>query len=174
MSINTQLQHQIQDWFLGASNQANVTMAETFPIGTWNLTSQMFHQLFTPLFLQITGSLFPYVYDEVNPSTPSYNSSYGSPFYHTIKQHLANQYLHSGFYKSIFTNGLVDDYNSLSETNMTFEEFADQAYVDFDIEAGFYEIEIFIYQSWHTAVMDLGRSLYEHEHLYDITTMWMR
>ena len=173
-SVASQLYSDTQSWFLGATNQANVTLAETFPIGVWTITSQMFIQLFMLVNIEIFSQLLVYVYDEVKPSTPSYNMSYGSPFYYTIQQRLADQYLHSGQYKSIFTNGLLNDYNYLPETNLTFEEFADQAYEDFDVEAGFYEIEALLYQNWYAAVMDLGRKLYEEEYLYDITTAWMR
>ena len=149
-------------------------MAETFPIGIWNITGHMTNQLYVPMLLDINDSILSCVYAEMNTDTPSYNSSYGSPFHFTIQQHLANQYLHSGLYKSIFTNGLVGDYDTLQMTSMTFQEFADQAYEDFDVETGFYELEAYLYQEWYGAVMELGHTVYTNTDLYDLTTIWMR
>ena len=169
--------HAAEHLFRNATNQANVTFADAFPIGYHLLVLRLSVEVFLPLQSDIfgmmieTGIIYNDVYYAANGyPVPGLDPSNGPTSF--IQQQDTIRYLH--LYKSIFSKSLVEDYNSLQIMNTTFQEFADQAYEDFNVEAMFYEAEAYFCQKWYDDLMELGHKIYNETNLYDLTTTWLR
>ena len=163
--------------FPTATNQANVTFADAFPIGIQLIVGRLFHEVLLPLQNDVYGMIFEsgIVYNDVYYAingypAPGLDPSNGQPLF--IQQRVTSRYLH--LYKSIFIESMVDDFNSLHLMNMTFQEFSDLAYEDFDVEAMFYEAEAYYYQQWYDDLIELGHTMYTQTNLYDLTTTYLR
>ena len=160
-----------------ATNKANVTFADAFPIGYDLLLMRLKIDVFIPfqsyIFTMVmgTGIIYSDVYYAVNGQPPpGFDPSNGPPSF--IQHRGVIRYLN--LYRSIFAESLIEDYNSLQIMNMTLQEFADQAYEDFDVEAIFYEVEAYYSQKWYYDLMELGYTIYTETDLYDLTTTYLR
>ena len=163
--------------FQTATNQANVTFADAFPIGFQLVVRRLSEEVLLPLQTEIyiliieSGIVYNDVYFAVyRYPAPGLDPSNGPTSF--IQQQNTIRYLH--LYRSIFSESLLEDYNSLQIMNMTFQEFADQAYEDFNVEAMFYEAEAYFCQKWYDDLMELGHKIYTETNLYDLTTTWLR
>ena len=169
--------HVANHLFQRAANQANVTFADAFPIGFQLIVGRLAKEVLLPLQTEIyvliieSGIVYNDVFFAVyRYSAPGLDPSNGSPLF--LKQKVGNRYLQ--LYRSIFSECLIDDYNSRQIMNMTFQEFADQAYVDFDMEAIYYEVQAYFFQKWYDDLIELGHTIYTDTDLYDLTTTWLR
>ena len=125
---------------------------------------------------ELGASLIDYIYDDIKPGIPSYrNASIGSTDYYNMKQITAIRFLHSGTYPSAFTDVFETYYTLPSDLmNATLEEFANQVYMDFNIEAGYYAVFDFAYSTLRSRFITLGLTFYEENNMGDLSTDYMR
>ncbi|XP_072014234.1 acid-sensing ion channel 1A-like [Amphiura filiformis] len=167
--VRSQISLFLWQWLEGA--KTNVTFPDI--IGDIQATIiGCFIYVYTEMLYQLTA----FSYDAVSPFVlKPVNVSYGSEIYLQIEQQYIATYLHAGLFKSVcLASGLVDAYNSSKSGNMSFDEYVDLVYVEFDIEAAFYELLALTYQGMHDGLLELATRFYAESDLYSLTTEYMR
>ena len=124
---------------------------------------------------ELGASLSEYIYDDIRPDNPAHrNASIGSPDYFGIKQTSEIIFLYSGIYPSAFTDVFEVYYTLPSDLmNTTLEEFANQVYMDFNIQAGFYEVFDFAYSTLRREFLKKGLTFYEETDMDALATDYM-
>ena len=139
------------------------------------ITKSMLSALFR-MMVELGASLIEYIYDDIRPGDPSYrNASIGLPDYYNMKQVKAIRFLHSGIYPSAFTDAFDAYYIQQSDLiNTTLEDFVNQVYMEFNIEAGFYDVFDFAYSTLRRDFLPVGLTFYEETDMNDLSTDYMR
>ncbi|XP_072014394.1 acid-sensing ion channel 5-like [Amphiura filiformis] len=164
----------ILQWLEATTTKINVTLKETFPDAFADIHANITIS-FEYIFPEIALLLADFIYDQVSPYILNpVNISYGSEIYLQTEQQYIATYLHSGWFKVSLANGLVDAYNSSTSGNVSFDEYVDYVYDEFDIEAGFYEILAFSYQGVHDYLLQVATPYYAETDLLTLTTEYMR
>ncbi len=120
----------------------------------------------------INNELYEHIFDIVVPYTVHVNVTYGSPTYYAVEEAATAALLHSGIYINTLANDLHVVYNT--SMNITFDEFVDHVYVDFNMEETFYLILRLTYEQMYATLIDYAKDFYEQTDMIKLTTDYMR
>ena len=180
-SVYLQVMFDVQDkmalWFNGNVNDNNETLQDVFPYSsTESFAYNLVTEVSSNLLFFVSYAYYENMYDIIVPFKTPVNATYGSQIYYTTVDFAVESMLHSGTYATIFANNVnwFGLYSAAGATNVTFDEFVEQLYHEFNMEEAFYTIFRFTYEEMYTSLVEYGTNLYENTDMATLTTDYMR
>ena len=157
-------------------NSNNETLIDAYPDSNiHDVVFGLINDTATLMSFPIYFDTYGYMYDIVGPYPYPHNITSGSSTYNLAEENAISSLLHSGVYVNTLAKYTFELYNSTAGvSNLTFEEFVDQLYVEFNLEELFPRIFRVMYEELYTSLTEYSKNLYEETDMTGLTLDYLR